>query len=251
VFDPSIDTSGRSVAYAQGAGTCAAGIYSVPLAGGAPTELVDASRGAASDPSLNDSWLAYTLTRCNTAGDTSGDIVELLLRDLDSGEETRLATAVGANAEFSSPSWSPDGNRLAVVAAGVEGGAEARVHIYDLDQLRTPTEVGASQGCAVLAVAWMTVPGRVGSRPVTSQYCGPEGSRQARLYDSYGLPDAERAPLAVRGEIPITTLDVDVTGQHLLWSASIRNRGIEVWRWDGTTDPTRVPSAPNLEYPTW
>jgi hypothetical protein len=246
-YDPSVDSAGGTVTFAQGAGTCAAGIYSVPLDGGAPTEVVDASHGAASGPARNGVLLAYVLARCTDGGTT----VDLMLRDLATGKDTVLATARGTDAGFRSLSWSPDERELAVIAEGVEAdAADPQVRIYRLGH-PTPTVAGAHPGCTFTATVWMRLPGREGLRLVTAEYCGAEGDREARLYDSTAIEESERAPLLVRGEVPIMTLDVDRTGQWLLASESIRSRGIELWRWDVRNPTAKVPAPPDLQSPSW
>lgn len=66
-FQPELSEDGKTVVYAQGAGTCSSAVRSVPVAGGTPTTLVNAGEGSFGHPSRRGGILAYVRFDCDTA----------------------------------------------------------------------------------------------------------------------------------------------------------------------------------------
>jgi hypothetical protein len=242
---------GRSVYFAQGAGTCSSGVDGNNWTGGPAKEVVAAGDGAISAPAYDGgSLMAYALSQCD------GGRVDLVLNDIGNAikEPKVLDSVTGAGASFRSPSWSKDGTRLAVVVGyGDQTGGSDEVRVYDPSSEQWAVVV-PRQGCGFTAVAWQE--DSVGRRLLSAQYCRQGEGFQARVYVAYTEEDGSAiglstSPLLARGSVPIMTLDVDPTGQHVLASESIRNRGIEVWRWDLRTDPVVIDVAPDLQSPAW
>ena len=115
--DGSISPDGKSVIFSlapNGSDTLAAGIYSVPIAGGTPTALVTSPAGATDSlPQLSPDGTQVAFVR-DTVDSSGNEVVALELQPVAGGALRQLATGVAA-ALFNGGrlSFSPDGKKIA------------------------------------------------------------------------------------------------------------------------------------------
>jgi Tol biopolymer transport system component len=129
--------------------------------------------------------------------------------------------------------WSPDGRHLAYTEFYGNGNLRSRAWL--LDTTGPGTSLAASRplpppdkGCEVLGLAWQPGTGRLAiseACPTTHQLVvvnRPGGKVLSRL---------------LRADQPITRLDFDPSGRHLLYTTGAPTTPFtarSTWRWDGT-----------------
>ncbi len=184
--DPELSADAKTVVYAQGAGTCASSILSVPVGGGSPTTLADASSGALSHPSRRGDVLAYLRSGCTTGA-------EIVVTG------PRPATLPVDGSVRSGPVVGDGG--VAYVTVKDTGTA------LHADGTITPPP----GGCEWLAVTWS------GRQLVAAAACGSD----TRLYRL----DADGQHLALAGylgALKVTSLDYSTGDAYLLVGAADR-----------------------------
>jgi hypothetical protein len=226
VSDAQLSPSG-DVVYAQGAGTCASAIMSVPLRGGTPTVLVDAKgTSTLAQPALaDDGSLAYLRTRCQ------GGATELVVRR-PVGQLLTAATGV----KLAGPlSWDPADSLF-----WVDSSDRTHLRSWSAHGDPSPHDPDAGPGCR-----WTALTVRGAKNDVLA-------ARQCGAHVTFVAFDSDlAAPTPVfsfDGQPPIW-LDADATGQQLIYVRYTGTEKTTVFARAEGQSPVRL--ATGQMYPTW
>jgi hypothetical protein len=219
-----------------------AGLYRVPFAGGPVTKLTDSNLGRFA-VSPDRSMLIYQTYRCPDVGHApSGN---LMLRDLAHGSERRLPFA-GAN--LGGIAWGPDNRQVAMLMAAP--GDITRWALWVLDtttgqarQVRTvsttpifqPIALRWAAGSGKLVIAWNSSPGGPNTESRV-MYVDPATGAQTSLV------------LSKSGDAKLNSLDVDGSGQYLIYVLVGRPTAPQTIWWYGGGKPVRLTQAYNQAY---
>jgi hypothetical protein len=202
------------------------GIYRVPYQGGTAVRVDPSANAEALTVSQDGSKLVYHPLGCH------GGSPAFAVLDLRTGK-TRTWAYSQRGEVLGRATWSPDGRHLAYTE--FYGNGTLRSRAWLLDTTGPGTSLAASRplpppdkGCEVLGLAWQPGTGRLAiseACPTTHQLVvvnRPGGKVLSRL---------------LRADQPITRLDFDPSGRHLLYTTGAPTTPFSArstWRWDGT-----------------
>jgi hypothetical protein len=204
----------------------ASGLYRVSYGGGAAVKVDAAVNAEAMAISQDGSKLAYRPFSCR------GPSVAIAVLDLRTGK--RRSWSYSSRGEvLGSMTWSPDGRHLAYVE--FYGTGELRTRAWMLDTVGPGQSLAASrpvpapdEGCQVGDLAWQPGSGLL----AISENC--PASHQLVYVDAPGGRPVARA---FRADQPISGLDFDPSGRHLLYTDDPNSNvssDMTIWRYDGT-----------------
>jgi hypothetical protein len=228
VSDPQLAPDG-TVVYAEGSGTCASAIKSVPLRGGVSTTVIPAGSYQLSQPTKDAAGLiAFARTNCSTGG-----AVEIVVHGPD-GKDTVVTSGdievAGGLAWF--------GDSLAFVARN-EYGSQVAVHRVGAPAGESPMWA-AGTGCT-----WTAVTQRgTSDRLLAAKSCA---AGRIVLAELSGM-DTVTPIVSFTGAAP-TRIDTDATGQHVIWWATTGTEETSVFERSNGESPRKL--ATNQAYPSW
>lgn len=206
--DPFVTDGGRSVVYVQGEGTCAGSVRKVTISGSGPKVLARPTGGRVpSSPEINvKGELAYVSTTCaeGAAGD-SELVVGTKLIPVQSDD----------HATIDDISWSPDGDRIAVLSIFCCAQDHA-VNVVDPDKHALVTD-GQDLGGPNEPCRWSGLTYTLDSRLLVAEGCvglddgDPKGTRVRDLSDA-----GKRVVVEMSGDEWIESVSIDRTGDHLV-----------------------------------
>lgn len=207
-----------------------AGLYRVPFAGGPVTRVTHSNLGRFA-VSPDGSKLIYQAFRC--PDQTDGD---LILRDLANGTERRLpltAPSLGGIA------WGPDNRQVAMLLTAPDPGelwvldtttGQARQVRMPPPQILQPVVLKWPAGSGKIVIALISNPG--GANTARVLYVDPATGAQTPLV------------LGKDRGAGLYYLDVDASGQYLIYVLESRSGTMTIW-WYGGGKPVRLTQAYN------
>jgi hypothetical protein len=226
-YDPRLTPDGKTVVYAQGAGTCSSAIRSVPVAGGVPATLVAAGSAALAGPSRDGDVDAYVRTTCRPR---PKDEVVMVNPGGPVVEPVRGGVAGGVTVV---------GGRFVVYVT--RDGGTTFLHSADANGEFADVPTAPPAGCAWQAATGAESPD--GPRVLAAARC----SGDTRLY-RYDIDLQHRTPAGRIGAVDVTSLDRTPTADDLLVGV-VDGAGEDeafVWRAGALT---RVPGV--AQRPSW
>jgi hypothetical protein len=218
-YDPELSADGKTVVYAQAAGTCASEIRSVPVAGGKPTTLVGGGEGALRSPSRRGDVVAYVRTLCQDGGSKEEVVVRsagpLIVEPVDGTVRSHVVV----------------GDRFATYVT--EKGGVTTLHSIDVYGEFADVPTKAPRGCRWEAVTQGALDENSREYLFLAASCSPRDEVvETRIY---------RMDADARNQRMVRTLDVrgvrslDFAEEHLVVGTTDGQSDFQAYAWSGGT----------------